>query len=238
MALRTLIVCSDSRILQLAVPVLDGCRIDSDVCTSVDLALRRWRRAKYDAILLDCAIAESPALLEHVHERGFNRGSLLVAIVSGPIEAREAGRCGANVVLRKPLTQEAVVHALRALYGLMVSERRRYYRHPVHFPITITTDTLPELIAMAVDLSQGGMAIHSVLPVAQKGKVLLRFRLPSSDRVLTAESEIRWTRSDRIGLEFVRMPRRDREELVSWLGDRYAAADAPSPIPAVVPTSL
>ncbi len=218
------------------VPVLDGCRIESDVCTRADHAVGRVGCKRYEAVFVDCASLDSGELLARI--AGMNRRTLVFALASGSIDAREAGRCGANFILEKPLTPESLLKALRAAYGLMVSERRRYFRHSVSFAVMITTEKFPELIAMAVNVSQGGMAVRSAIPVAQKGKVLLRFELPSSDRTLSAESEIRWTRDDLLGFEFLRMARRDREELVTWLGEQYEAAGDTPPLPAVVALTL
>ena len=218
------------------VPVLDGSRIESDVCTRAEHAIGRLGCKRYEAVFVDCACLDSSELLERMAR--VNRRTLVFALASGSIDAREAGRSGANFILEKPLAPESLLKALRAAYGLMVSERRRYFRHSVSFPVTITTERFPELIAMVVNVSQGGMAIRSAIPVAQKGKVLLRFELPSSDRTLSAESEIRWTRDDVLGFEFLRMARRDREELVTWLGEQYDAAGDTAPLPASVQLTL
>ena len=236
MPLCALVVCSDPKLLQTVVPLLDGCRIESDVCTRADHAVGRLGCKRYEAVIVDCASLDSGATLQRMIAN--SRSTLFFGLASGSLDAREAGRCGANFILEKPLTPESLLKALRAAYGLMVSERRRYFRHSVSFPITITTEKFPELIAMAVNVSQGGMAVRSAIPVAQKGKVLLRFELPSSDRTLSAESEIRWTRNDVLGFEFLRMARRDREELVTWLGEQYEASDDVPSLPASVSLTL
>lgn len=234
MPLKALIICSDSQLLQLAVPVFEEACIDTDVCTAPAHGQRLMHREKYDAVMIDCAAEDSAAILAKSHDYAFNRTSLVFALVSGSIEAREAVRLGANFVLEKPLTREWLLRSLRAAYGLMISDRRRCFRHPVELTVWISTDGIPELPAMTMNVSQGGMSVRSAIPIGQKGKIILKFQLPGGGRALTARAEIRWTRADLLGIEFTAMSRSDRNELASWLGERFDENVGPSRSPASI----
>jgi hypothetical protein len=61
-----------------------------------------------------------------------NRTAVAFAITSSSVETAYALKAGLSFALDRPLTFESLRHTLQAAYGMIVRERRRYFRYP-HF---------------------------------------------------------------------------------------------------------
>lgn len=237
MPLRTLVVGSDPQLLQKLIPVFELAGIETDVCTAPADARQRLAQTKYEAVLVDCAgLAGAVDVLLDVHRLGSNRSSVTFAVVSEITTPKEAAALGASFVLERSFTQDWLFRSLRAAHGLMLVEKRRYYRHPLDVVVWVTrTDGKGgELPATTLDLSQGGIGFRMVAPPPLKTEVDLRYDLPGAGTV-HARGEIAWVKPDEgtVGVQFTRLSRQARAQVVDWLVQQMDKAEPPSPpIPA------
>ncbi len=225
MALITLVVCSDPQLLRKVIPVFELAGIDTEVCTRAEDAQRKLATQRYDATLIDCAgLAGARAVLDDVRRSPLNRSNVTFAIVSEITSPREAAMLGASFVLDSSFSQDWLLRSVRAAQGLMAQENRRYYRHPVDFIVWLQrpNDRGAEIPVTATDLSQGGLGIHTTLPLEEHCLVELRFTLPGDDRsTVDAQAEILWVRGAHGGLQFTRLSSKSRARLVGWLMEQY-----------------
>ena len=90
---------------------------------------------------------------------------------------------------------------------MMTRERRRYYRHPVEFPVTVSFGK-EEIEAQASNVSEGGMALHfsGTRPASNLTKV--HFRLPDLSSPFEFRADLAWADEEGIaGIRFVEMAR-------------------------------
>lgn len=233
MALTTLVVCSDPQLLCKVIPVFELAGIDTEVCTRAEDAQRKLATRRYDATLIDCAgLAGARAVLDDVRRSPTNRSNVTFAIVSEITSPREAAMLGASFVLDSSFTQEWLLRSIRAAQGLMSQENRRYYRHPVDFVVWLqrSKDRGAEIPVTATNLSQGGLGIHTTLPLEASSIVELRFILPGADRsTLDAQAEVLWVQGPHAGLQFTRLSSKSRARLVAWLMEEYERTQPPLP---------
>jgi c-di-GMP-binding flagellar brake protein YcgR len=104
----------------------------------------------------------------------------------------------------------------------MVRERRRYFRCPVTVPALIRIKGNPEEVPCdTVNISEGGVSIHSPVLVESSVPQAMRLRLPGRSSQLATETSVRWRSPDGlVGLEFLNLPASQKSELQEWLAQK------------------
>jgi DNA-binding NtrC family response regulator len=109
--------------------------------TSVDTsaALDRLSRRKFEAVIVDLSIGgQANGFLQQIHVSASNRTAVTFAVSSNSEETASALKQGFSFTLERPLTPESISHTLKVAYGLIVRERRRYFRYPVVVPVVLS----------------------------------------------------------------------------------------------------
>lgn len=218
MTLEGLVVCRDPETLCLLRSALSKLDIAIQVCTGAEVASEVLAAKKFDAIIIDCDDMDGGiGVLQQVRKERSNRSSVTFAVLNGVSDVRTVFQMGAGFVLQKPITLGNALRSFQAAYGLMHRERRRYFRLPVSFPVTLTFAHSPEMKVAASNLSEGGMAVQSetALP-ADLARV--QFSLPGADVNLSPKAELAWSdASGRGGIRFLDLTLSAREKLENWL---------------------
>jgi hypothetical protein len=131
-----------------------------------------------------------------------------------------AFRKKSQFVFERPLSAESIHKTLRPAYGLILRERRRYFRYPVSIPIIIQRESKPDLRCNSVNISAGGMALTTHVPLVPGEKVRVWFTLPDHEAPVLAESTIRWSKTGHLGVRFVSMADDHNSELQAWLSQK------------------
>ena len=77
---------------------------------------------------------------------------------------------------------------------------------------------MPEVRCYSVNISEGGMAISTSVPlIAGEEDVQIQFTLPDHKGPFLAESKICWLKSGRLGVRFVSLSEEHKSELQGWL---------------------
>jgi c-di-GMP-binding flagellar brake protein YcgR len=120
--------------------------------------------------------------------------------------------------LQRPLSADTVNQTLRAAYGLIVRERRRYFRCPMAVPAFVRAGQQEELMYQTVNVSEGGIAISARARVDSDLPAAVRFTLPERSTQLLAETRVRWRNAGGlVGLEFISLALPHKTELQEWL---------------------
>src|SRR5215831_8036355 len=106
MSLRSLLLCSDERIVRVLRRVLGDLDIEIELCGSADAALRRLTRQRFEAIIVDCADDGANEVLRSARAAPCNRQAVAVAIVEPIIGLRAIFDIGAHFVLYRPVSSE------------------------------------------------------------------------------------------------------------------------------------
>ena len=71
---------------------------------------------------------------------------------------------------------------------------------------------------LMLDLSEGGLALHAVYPVAPEPEIPINFLLPNTDIRIEAKAQVAWGgHSKQVGLQFTDMPASTLQQVRDWL---------------------
>jgi ActR/RegA family two-component response regulator len=227
MALEALLLSRDDQVVKTLRRALDEANIDLQVCSSADEALHILNRHKYDTFLVDCDdIPGATLVLQQLRTGKSNKSCIAFAVVNGRTTPQQAFEMGANFALDKPLSIERTTRSVRAAHGLIVRERRRYYRHLVNVTGVIIVDGITELPVSVTTISEGGVSIECARELDEGGAARLKIILPGSKKPLDLKGEVIWASQEgRAGIRFQVVPVEAKKELESWLAKRALSLD-------------
>lgn len=215
-----LLVSADPTTIRQFSHALEELSISPDVCQEVPTAVGLLNRRKFDAVIVDLRLGEESGLiLDEARISPSNQTAVTFAI-SGTEGEGTAFRKRSEFVIERPLTLESIRSTLTPAYGLILRERRRYFRCPVSIPVTIVRKSLPEVQCHSVNISEGGMALSTPVRLIAGEDVQVQFTLADQERELLAEAKICWSQSGRLGVRFVSLSEECKSELQSWLSGK------------------
>jgi len=219
MNLKSLLLCSDEKIVRVLRRTLGDLEIGVELCSDADAALRKLTRQRFEAIIVDCAGTGYEAVLRSARSAICNKRSVAVAIVEPAAGLRSVFDTGAHFVLYKPVSSERAKSSFRAARALMKRERRRNLRLPVQIPMLIKNpQSGATLKVTTTDLSEGGMAIQAPKGNRPSGRWDVAFTLPGTEIVLAATAEFAWEgTAAQAGLRFVVLSPEAAQQLSGWL---------------------
>jgi c-di-GMP-binding flagellar brake protein YcgR len=219
MALKSLVLCSDDKIIRVLRRILGDLDINLELCSDSQAALRKLTRQRFEAIIVDCEAQGASDVLRSARGAPCNKLAVAVAIVEPEVGLRAAFGLGAHFVLYKPVSSERAKSSFRAARALMKSERRRNARVPIQIPVIMTSPDLGGSMKVnTVDVSEGGMAVS--LPKGRKptGRWHISFTLPGTGQSVDLSAEFAWEGSSaQAGLRFLQTAPDVTLKLRQWL---------------------
>ena len=219
MALKSLVLCSDDKIVRVLRRILGDLDINLELCSDSQAALRKLTRQRFEAIIVDCEAQGASDVLRSARSAACNKFAVAVAIVEPEVGLRAAFGLGAHFVLYKPVSSERAKSSFRAARALMKSERRRNARVPVQIAVMMTSPDLGGSMKVnTVDVSEGGMAVS--LPKGRKptGRWHISFTLPGTQQSVDLSAEFAWEGSSaQAGLRFLHTAPDATLKLRGWL---------------------
>jgi len=219
----SLLVSANQATIIAVTAAMQRLAVATKVCSDIRKGRKEVSTQKFDAVLVDFDLGErAPGLLAEVRKSSSNSKVPTIAITRNPSEFSLAHAVGTNFIIEKPLTPEMLNNTLGASYGLVLRERRRYFRCPIRSRAVIRRSGMKETQCTVLNISEGGMSISSAPKRLTAGMgIHIQFVLPGFNSTLTAVSEVRWRNSkNRAGLKFVLMPLEQRCDLQEWLARR------------------
>jgi CheY-like chemotaxis protein len=217
-----LVVSGDAGAIAQVRDSLRQLAMSAEVCGDVSAALRLLARHKFEVVLADLGLADSAAkVFEQVRISSANRTAVTFAISSNKEEAGLAFKSGSNFVLQRPLNPDSLAQAFKAAYGLIVREKRRYFRYPVVVPAVIQPEGAAQLSGETVNVSEQGVALSLPVPLAVGSEGKVQFTLPDFQSPIAAGSRVCWSNQNgQAGLCFFSLAPEDQSELQHWLSRR------------------
>ncbi|HET7209585.1 MAG TPA: PilZ domain-containing protein [Terriglobales bacterium] len=237
MNLQALLLCSDDKIVRVLRRVLNDLEITVEHCADPELAILKLSRRRFEAVIVDCEDTEVAAqILKAARNAPANKKAVAVAIVNEQHGLRSAFEFGAHFVLYKPISTERARSSFRAARALMKCERRRAARVPVEMPVMYRFlkygSDGPVERTVSVDLSEDGVGIRLSRRHRERGPMHVQFKLPGSNRLVEAESELAWENPNgQAGLRFLELPSETRQALKNWLKVSSPDSDEDPPAP-------
>lgn len=211
-----LLVSDDSMNIHQLSRALGEMSIRPDICHEVPEALRLLHTRKFDAIIVDSHLgAQSASILEEVRSTASNRTSVTFAISGVDMDSNL--RKLSSFVFDEPVSSESVRRTLRAAYGLVLRERRRYFRCPICIPVFILKSPACEVRCHSINISEGGMALNTSVSLKTGEQVQLQFALPGRQEPWLIGGTIRWGKVERLGVRITSISPEQKSELQEWL---------------------
>ena len=231
MALKSLLLCSDEKIVRVLRRVLGDLDIDVEWCADSDKALQKLTRQRFEGIIADLADHGAMKVLRSARSAPCNKQAVAVAIVDPVVGLRAVFDIGAHFVLYKPVSSERAKSSFRAARALMKSERRRNVRVAVQIPVIMrSSEAGGNMKVTTVDLSEGGMAV--VLPNRRRpsGRWQIAFTLPGTSTALEIPAEFAWEGAkEQAGLRFLETAPQASMQLRDWLKQNSPDAEQDDP---------
>jgi hypothetical protein len=219
----SLLMCKDPETIEQVTHAMEKLAVSTEICVDPVSARQVLNARKFDAVTVDFDLGDKAAgVLGEMRISPSNRTAPAIAIIRDPHELSLAHCAGTNFVLSRPLTFDSLNRTLTAGYGLIVRERRRYFRCRVKSRIVMRRVDMRETRCNTVNISEGGMEIASAPAKLVPGvRVHAEFGLPGSNARFSAACETRWRNArNHAGLRFLIMPLEQRCDLQEWLRDR------------------
>ena len=198
--------------------------ISPDVCQEAASVGQLLNRRKFDAVIVDLQLGEQCGLiLDEVRHSPSNRTAVTFAISGSDAECT-VFRKRSEFVFERPLSAKSIRNTLKPAYGLILRERRRYFRCPISIPVTLLRRNMPEVRCHSVNISEGGMAVNTFVPLSAEEDVQVQFTLPDHITLLLAKSEICWLKAGSLGVRFVSLSPEHKAELQEWLSRKLEEA--------------
>ena len=220
MDLKSLLLCSDEKIVRVLRRTLGDLDISVEHCASSEVALRHLTRERFEAIIVDCAGPGAAAVLRSARLAPCNKRAVAVAILDHSSGLRSAFEIGAHFILYKPVSVERAKSSFRAARALMKKERRRNARIPVQIPVEMSSrESDGRFKVNTTDLGEGGLALSLPRLSKPRGRWQLRFTLPGSATALEVDAEFAWEgNGTQVGLRFQNQSPEVARALHEWLG--------------------
>jgi hypothetical protein len=216
-----LLVSADPATVQQFSVALRDLSILPDACQDVVSASLLLRSRKFDAVIVDLQLGgQSGQILDEVRLSPSNRTAVTFGISDDDTEVTAALRKKSQFVFERPLSPQSIHKTLKPAYGLILRERRRYFRYPVSIPVIIQRESREEVRCNSVNISGGGMALSTQVPLLPGESVRVQFTLPDHATPFLAESTLCWARAGHFGFRFVSVSDDLKSQLQTWLSEK------------------
>jgi hypothetical protein len=193
-----------------------------EVCSDISAALQLLNRRRFEAVIIDVQVLEqAKGVLQQIHLSPSNKTAVTFSFSNTDEESSALFKAGSSFVLKRPVSTESINHTMKVAYGMIVRERRRYFRCPVAIPLLVRKQDMQEVQCQSLNLSEGGMAMITLVPLQPGTQAAVQFTLPGSDSIFVAKSVICWyDENSRAGLQFLALSGEQKSELQDWLSRR------------------
>jgi hypothetical protein len=224
MTLSSMVVSRDWQEVSVLECILGGLHMDVAVEAEPERALARLNRSKIDALIVDCDLNGSSQFLREVQRAENPPKTVPLVIMGAPRTPQSLESTGALFAFEKPISVEQAVRTLSAARNMILDGRLRYHRAGLEVPVSVSARRCKPVDAFLVNLSQGGMQIHTDAPCDITHALSVAFDLPGARSGLKAQAEIVWKdKHGNLGIRFVKLARQQQRTLQLWLAQQYFA---------------
>ncbi|MGD0760995.1 MAG: PilZ domain-containing protein [Candidatus Sulfotelmatobacter sp.] len=221
MTLSSMVVSRDWQEVSVLECILGGLHMDVSVEQEPQRAMSRLTRSKVDALIVDCDLNGSAQFLHELQQSERQLNTVPLVIMGAP-SSQTLEATGALFAFKKPISVEQAVRTLSAARNMILDGRLRYHRAGLEVPVSLNCNRNSPIEAHLVNVSQGGLQVHSDSPVEMKKPFQLSFELPGAKNTLKAHAEVAWQDArGNVGIRFVKVTPRQQRTLQLWLAQQY-----------------
>ncbi len=224
MTLSSMVVSRDWQEVSVLECILGGLHIDVVIENQPQRALARLSKSKVDALIVDCDLSGTTQFLREMQRDQRRTNPVPLVIMGGSRSRNNLDATGALFAFEKPISVEQAVRTLSAARNLILDGRLRYHRAGLEVPVSLSCNRYNRVEGQLINVSQGGLQIHTDDPMEMTKTMRVSFELPGAKCGLKAQAEVAWqdTRGN-IGIRFVKVAPRPQRALQLWLAQQYFA---------------
>jgi hypothetical protein len=222
MTLSSMVVSRDWQEVSVLECILGGLHMDVAIEAEPQRALARLAKSKVDALIVDCDLKGSVQFMREMQRLDKRQTTVPLVIMGGAQSNQSLDSTGALFSFDKPISVEQAVRTLSAARNMILDGRLRYHRAGLEVPVALGCKGQKTVEAFLVNVSQGGMQLHSDDPVEACRPVQVSFELPGAKGPMKAQAEIAWRdQRGNMGIRFVKLEARQQRRLQLWLAQQY-----------------
>jgi hypothetical protein len=221
--LRSLLLSRDESTVRMVGRVFKELDVELENCPDFDSALSSAASQRFDAIVVDDFIQESPALLAKALELPSCNKSIRIVLAESSAPMDVFLRTRTQLIIYKPLSADRVRHGLRAVRNLMARDRREgSKRVRTKLQARVGYGKVAVRRILIEDISESGAAVRCETgELPSFCNLNLEFSLPGDPENIHATAELVWRDdSGRAGLRFLDMASSARKRLARWLREQ------------------
>jgi CheY-like chemotaxis protein len=223
MGLTSLLLTGDAALLDVVRTTFSALGVALEVRADAASAMELTGRRHIDGFVIDCDdVGGAMDALATIRKGRSNKLSVVFAVLNGKTSVSAAVEAGANFIVGKPVPEALLRSHLDIALPRMEREHRRYFRHKIDLPITLSCSD-QTVVGKIMNVSEGGLAVTHFGPVAVEGTVTIQFDLPATTaQGFRAKAEVVWRDAFAVGLRFLRIEPDCRLSFEAWLGSLEA----------------
>ena len=219
-----MVVSRDWQEISVLECILGGLHMDVAVEDEPQRALTRLSKTKVDALIVDCDLNGTTQFLRALQRDARRLNTVPLVIMGNSSPSANLDGTGALFAFEKPISVEQAVRTLSAARNMILDGRLRYHRAGAEIPVSLSNGRQEQVAASLVNVSQGGMQVHTDTKLENLKSLQVAFELPGSKSLLKMQSEIVWQDAmGNIGIRFVKLAPRQERTLQLWLAQQYFA---------------
>jgi DNA-binding response OmpR family regulator len=223
MTLSSMVVSRDWQEISVLECILGSLHMDVSVEQEPQQALVRLTKSKVDALIVDCDLNGSAQFLRELQQIEKRADTTPLVIMGAPQTSRTLDETGALFAFEKPISVEQAVRTLSAARSIIVDGRLRYHRAGLEVPVSVQCKG-KTAEASLVNLSQGGMQIHTEAALSNSKGMQVSFELPGARSAVKARAEVAWQdKRGNVGIRFLKLAAPQQRTLRLWLAQQYFA---------------
>jgi CheY-like chemotaxis protein len=221
--LKALIVSPDAKTTAVFVQIFQDIGVIAQSCADQASASERFAQAKFEAVVLDLdTILERVPFVQTLRQGRTNRNAVVLAVATSASAKKRASELGASFVVERPLTDGRLLPVLRAAYGFMLQDRRRYFRLVIELAVSIRTKAGAEFQGKAINISSEGMALRTPRSMQEGEVVGVVFAISNPGPLIIAEGTVIWDdKHGKAGLHLRFASPQDRDRISEWLDSEF-----------------
>jgi DNA-binding response OmpR family regulator len=223
--MRALLLTGDDEIFRMFRALFSSLQIATQCSNSTEDALAQLGSRKFEAIVLDFdTFTGAFPSREELHRNRANRHLVIFAIASEKRKP-QAFQYGASFIFGRPLEEVRIAQILRTAYGLMLRDRREYFRFAVELPISLRSASGHEVQCKTINLSRNGMAVQTPSPLQVGELVQFSLRVSEIGEAVYGTCKVVWDdQHGKAGLCFQGGDVKGYARFSAWIDDRFYAS--------------
>jgi CheY-like chemotaxis protein len=216
--------------------------ISCDYAVSAHECDKKISSQKFEVVFVDSELPEQGLLyMQRLRSSRSIGRTVLIAVTHTNAETAQAFSSGAQFCVQGEgsIQRIALDRVLRAAYGFILRERRRYFRCALNVSLLVQRDNEPACNGKLVNISEGGICFIALVQLTPGQSVTAQLQLPDTDVDIKAQCRIQWSNiSGRAGAQFVSLDQKIEQELHHWLATRFELTLSSSYVPPSVSAGL